>query len=161
MITKPAENPWETDTNGAPQTQPPPEDRLGPPPPVGLPEDRATPALRRHGLSWVLMIAIAAGAWFSRQQWLPWVASILPKAAAPTAKADRPIPVRTAVVQRRDIPLFINGLGTVTSFKTVTIRSRVDGEVLKVAFDEGQMVREGDLLAEIDPRLFKAQLQQA
>lgn len=57
--------------------------------------------------------------------------------------------------------LYLNGLGTVTAFKTVTLRSRVDGELVKVAFSEGQMVREGDLLAEIDPRPFEAQLAQA
>ena len=109
-----------------------------------------------------MIVAVAAGAWFSRERWLPLVQSIFPKAnAAATKKEDRPIPVRTAVVQQRDMPVFIKGLGTVTAFKTVTLRSRVDGELVKVAFTEGQIVREGDLLAEIDPRPFKAQLQQA
>jgi multidrug efflux system membrane fusion protein len=59
------------------------------------------------------------------------------------------------------MPLYLNGLGTVTAFKTVTLHSRVDGELIKVAFTEGQMVREGDLLVQIDPRPFEVQLGQA
>jgi len=161
MITKPAETPFETDENEAVPTRPPQEDRRSAPVHGNPSKDRPAPGRKRHGWSWFLIVAIGVGLWFSRQQWLPWVAAAFPKAATATGKPDRPIPVRTAAVQRRDIPLFINGLGTVTSFKTVTIRSRVDGEMMKVAFTEGQMVREGDLLAEIDPRLFNAQLQQA
>jgi membrane fusion protein, multidrug efflux system len=57
--------------------------------------------------------------------------------------------------------LFLNGLGTATAFKTVTVRSRVEGELLKVHFTEGQKVREGELLAEIDPRAFEVQRDQA
>lgn len=73
----------------------------------------------------------------------------------------RVVPVVTAIVAQKDMDVFINGLGTVTAFKTVTIRSRVEGELINVAFTEGQMVKEGDLLAEIDRRPFDVQLQQA
>jgi multidrug efflux system membrane fusion protein len=67
----------------------------------------------------------------------------------------------TAPVRQEDVDLYLNGLGTVTSFKTVTVRSRVDGELVKIAFTEGQMVRHGDLLAEIDSRPYRVQLQEA
>jgi multidrug efflux system membrane fusion protein len=74
---------------------------------------------------------------------------------------DAPIVVAVETSSEGDFPIFLNGLGTVTALKTVTIHSRVDGELIKVAFTEGQMLKQGDLLAEIDPRPFQAQLQQA
>jgi len=81
------------------------------------------------------------------------------KAAAPaTARA---IPVVASTARTGDLPIYLDALGTVTAFNTVTIRTRVDGELVKVAFSEGQVVKEGDLLAEIDPRPFEVQLPQA
>jgi multidrug efflux system membrane fusion protein len=73
----------------------------------------------------------------------------------------RPIPVSTATVGRGDLKIFLSGLGTVTPVANVLVRSRVDGELLRVHFKEGQTVRAGDLLAEIDPRAFQVQLTQA
>ena len=75
--------------------------------------------------------------------------------------ADLPIPVSIAKAVQGDFPVYLTGLGTVTPLHTVMVRSRVDGELIKVAYTEGQMVKQGDLLAEIDPRPFKIQLQQA
>lgn len=74
---------------------------------------------------------------------------------------NRPIPVSTATVARGDLKIFLSGLGTVTPVANVLVRSRVDGELLRVHFKEGQTVRAGDLLAEIDPRAFQVQLTQA
>jgi multidrug efflux system membrane fusion protein len=74
---------------------------------------------------------------------------------------DKPVVVSVETSSKGDFPIYLNGLGTVTSLKTVTVHSRVDGELKRVAFTEGQYVKEGDLLAEIDPRPFQAQLQQA
>ena len=72
----------------------------------------------------------------------------------------RPVPVVAAAARTGDVNVYLSALGTATPLKTVTVRSRVDGELVKVLFKEGQVVREGDLLAEIDPRPYQAQLAQ-
>jgi multidrug efflux pump subunit AcrA (membrane-fusion protein) len=69
-----------------------------------------------------------------------------------------PIPVTVAKVVKGDFPVFLNGLGTVQPYDTVTVRSRVDGEVTTVSFRQGQMVKEGDVLVQIDPRPYQAAL---
>lgn len=74
---------------------------------------------------------------------------------------DGPIPVALGDVARRDVPIYLDGLGTVQAFNTVTVRPQVSGQLVSVAFKEGQEVKAGDLLAQIDPRSFEAQLQQA
>ncbi len=72
-----------------------------------------------------------------------------------------PIPVSVAQAETADFPVYLNGLGTVQPYETVTVHSRVDGELTKVVFKQGQMVNEGDLLAQIDPRPYQAALDQA
>lgn len=82
--------------------------------------------------------------------------------AAPKAKvADAPIPVSLGVADQRDLPIWLQTIGTVQALNTVNIKVRVDGELQQLHFQEGQMVKAGSLLAEIDPRPYAAQLMQA
>lgn len=74
---------------------------------------------------------------------------------------NRPVPVAAAPVQRRDVPVYLDGLGSVVAYKTVTVRSQVDGRLDKVLFREGQAVKRGEVLAQVDPRPFQVLLQQA
>src|SRR5256885_6538286 len=80
---------------------------------------------------------------------------------AAAAAVPRATPVVTAVTRAGDLPVSITALGSVTALNTVTVRSRVDGQLLKTLFSEGQLVRQGELLAEIDPSPFQAQVTQA
>jgi membrane fusion protein, multidrug efflux system len=94
----------------------------------------------------VLVIAVALAAWH-------WLGSKPPPAKAPPA-----IAVDIATVQRADVPVYLEGLGTVQAFYTVTVTARVDGQIDKVAFREGQDVKKGALLVQIDPRPYQAAL---
>jgi multidrug efflux system membrane fusion protein len=82
-------------------------------------------------------------------------------AASKQSKALPAVPVTAEVVTTSDFPVYLNGLGTVQPYDTVTVRSRVDGQVTNVAFHQGQMVKQGDLLVQIDPRPYQAALEQA
>jgi len=99
----------------------------------------------------VLAVATAVGAGLARK----------PAAAAGGKPAARPVAVDTAAVTRADVPIYLQGLGTVQAFYTVTVTARVDGELERIGFTEGQTVHKGDLLAEIDPRPNRAVLAQA
>jgi membrane fusion protein, multidrug efflux system len=76
----------------------------------------------------------------------------------PPPKTPPAIPVDIATVQKADVPVYLEGLGTVQAFYTVTVTARVDGQIDKVAFREGQDVKKGDLLVQIDPRPYQAAL---
>lgn len=115
---------------------------------------------KRHGRKalWVLiglLIVLAYPAW----HFLPAHGTVTPEAGPPNRTPA--VPVTTQVVQQSDFPVYLNGLGTVQPYDTVTVRSRVDGQVIKVAFRQGQMVKAGDLLVQIDPRPYQAALDQA
>jgi len=75
--------------------------------------------------------------------------------------ANSPVPVKTAQVEKADFPVYLIGLGNVQGFNTVVVRTRVDGQINKIAFAEGQFVKQDDILAEIDPRPFRAAFDQA
>jgi multidrug efflux system membrane fusion protein len=142
----------------APKTHPAEASRIPPLPPA-QPQHRRP---LRTALRWLVFAVLAAAAWYFQPYWRPWVASHLSGgAAAPARPPARPVPVTTAVTERKDLPVYLTGLGTVTALNTVTVRSRVDGELVNVAYTEGQRVRRGDLLAEIDPRPYQALLDEA
>lgn len=84
-----------------------------------------------------------------------------PEGIASAVEAPQPIPVVAATVERTDAPLVLTGLGTVAPLNTATVRSQITGLVTSVDFQEGQFVKKGDLLAQIDPRTYQAQLDQA
>jgi membrane fusion protein, multidrug efflux system len=129
----------------------------------------AARASKSHWWLWVLVIAgVVVGIWYFRGSRIPSEASD-PSAPATSGRGrggaggmgNFVVPVVVAAAQRGDLPVYFNGLGTVTAFNTVTVRSRVDGQIVNVAFKEGQFVHEGDLLVQIDPRPFQVQLEQA
>jgi multidrug efflux system membrane fusion protein len=127
----------------------------------------AEPAKSRWWL-WVLVLGlVASGVWYYRGT---HSSSEAGSNAAPGSYGKGgpgafgmmgPVPVVVATAQKGDLPVYLIGLGSVTAFNTVTIRSRVDGQIVKVNFTEGQFVHEGDALIEIDPRPFQVMLEQA
>ncbi len=111
----------------------------------------------------LLLLAVAAIAWgvlrpSAKQSGPGGRTGGRPPAAA---MANMPVPVRIATAAQQDIDIFLRSLGTVTAYNTVTVRSRVSGELVDVAFQEGQQVKAGDLLAQVDPRAFQVALDQA
>ena len=114
---------------------------------------------RTAGWRWfaLLGLIVIAAAFFARGAGQQNPAA--KKEAGPFENA--PISVAVAQAKHGNLPIYLEGLGTVTPLHTVTVRSRVDGELVRVAFTEGKTVHQGDLLAEIDPRPFQVQVQQA
>ena len=121
--------------------------------------NRLSPRSRRIIYGAIVLI-VAAGVWFfsrpraKMNRWGPnpsWAGT-----------GDEPaMPVRVVVAERRDLPVHLKAIGTVMPLNTVTVRSRVDGQLLRVTFEEGQRVEKGVLLAEIDPEPYRIQLAQA
>ncbi len=129
------------------------------------------PAHKRRRLwPWVLLIALTGGLYLFHARWSRASAQTSSDNASSgrgggTGAANggaRSVPVQSATARRGDVNVYLSGLiGTVTALNTVTVHTRVDGQLVTVAFREGQMVHQGDLLAEIDPRPFQVQLEQA
>jgi len=114
--------------------------------------------LRRHPYalgSIALLIVMVGGGFLALSG--PWRSTAGAQGGVP---APPRVPVVAAPARARDVGVYLNGLGSVTPLNTVTVRSRVDGELIAVRFQEGQIVSSGALLAEIDPRPFEAQLTQ-
>jgi multidrug efflux system membrane fusion protein len=114
---------------------------------------------KSRAIGWVLLVAaIGAAGYFG---WDRFQGAGAAKNAQQSAAPKPAVPVTIGPVQKADFPVYLTGLGTVQGFNTVQVRTRVDGQIDKVAFKEGQIVKEGDLLVEIDPRPYQAALDQA
>jgi multidrug efflux system membrane fusion protein len=127
--------------------------------PPGSPPHALLPAHRRKIWPWLLAAAaVAIGAYLllSRGSGAQSQAAAKAKAAA-----NAPVPVVAAAARIGDIDVYFSGLGSVTALNTAVVKSRVDGQLMRVNFREGQAVRAGELLAELDPRPFRVQLMQA
>ena len=111
-------------------------------------------------IRWVLLIAaIGLAGYFGWQKFgAAGTAVANAQKRAPTSPA---VQVKIAPVEKADFPVYLTGLGTVQGFNTVVVRTRVDGEINRIGFKEGQFVKQGDMLVEIDPRPFQAVLDQA
>src|SRR5689334_21662521 len=111
-------------------------------------------------IGWIVAIAVVGGAGY--YGWQHHQENVQKADNAQKAAARKPaIPVSISPVEKTDFPVYLTGLGTVQAYNMVVVRTRVDGQIDKIAFKEGQMVKQGDLLAEIDPRPFQASLDQA
>ena len=143
---------------------------MGPNPPGERPLG-GDPKSKGHRWLWIVALAIliAIGFWYFRGSRTSTEAQ---GPGAPAGAGKGPgrqgagaggfvVPVVVATAQRGDLPVYFNGLGTVTAFNTVTVRSRVDGQITKINFQEGQFVREGQDLLDIDSRPYQVQLEQA
>ena len=119
----------------------------------------ASPFSRRTFAWVVVLVLVGSGGW-----WWTTDRSAPPQAAMPRGGPGGmvpPVPVKIDPARLQDLDIYLRGLGTVTAFATVTVRSRVQGELVNVHFKEGDRVKAGDLLAQIDPRSFQVALDQA
>lgn len=129
--------------------------------------------MRRAVVSLVLLATVAAGLWWKREEaarfageHAPFLSPYLPGAgghgsAPPSRPVAAGIPVVTAIVERRSLPVTVDAVGTVQSITSIAIKPRIDSQISSIAVKEGALVKEGDLLFRLDDRATKAQLAQA
>jgi multidrug efflux system membrane fusion protein len=113
--------------------------------------------VRKIGVLVVVALVIGAAVWKIKRN----TADQEAENARMESMGDRPTPVLTSAVERKSMPVYLTALGTVTAYNTVTIKTRVDGQLMRVAVREGQAVKEGQLLMEIDPAPYQAAVAQA
>jgi multidrug efflux system membrane fusion protein len=109
----------------------------------------------------LLVVFLAGGFFVWRSTHKPQTTAAAGRGRGGNGDANARVPVSVTPAQRRDLPVYLDGLGSVEAFNTVTLKSRVDGQMMQVNFTEGQEVRKGDLLAIIDPRPYEVALAQA
>ena len=112
---------------------------------------------RRRYRAWIILAVVAAGVVWYLATHRPAEES----AASGRTGSGGPVPITPGVVEQKDVPIYLTGIGTVQAYNTVTVHSRVDGQIEKIAFNEGQDVKEGDPLAYIDPAPFQTAFDQA
>src|SRR5882757_2080450 len=102
----------------------------------------------------LLIAVLAVGGVLAVTHKFYFAQAVSPPAAAP------PVPVVGGVVAQHDVPIYLDGVGTVIAYNTVLVRSQIQGQLVSINFTEGQTVKTGDLLAQIDPRPYQAQIDQ-
>ena len=130
------------------------------------PPENSGPPQKSHGLAWFFVILVIAGGafayyWHTRSKPAAADAEQTGRGRGRGAGAGGPASVGVVSVVKQDVPFYLTGLGSVTAFNTVTVHSRVDGQLMKVYFTEGQFVHAGDALADLDPRPYQVALAQA
>jgi multidrug efflux system membrane fusion protein len=138
----------------APQAKlPAPEPRAALP----APEEQHGSGARKWIVVLVILLVVGAAVWKIHSNTVATNQAAQKMAAA----GDRPVPVQVVAVQQKTMPIYLTALGTVTAYNTVTIKTRVDGQLMRVNVREGQAVKQGQLLVEIDPAPYQAALAQA
>jgi multidrug efflux system membrane fusion protein len=130
--------------------------------PVNAPaEEPPQPAKQRRSWPWIVIVVLVCAAGTAGYWAWSRGTEALPTGPMAQLLQARAVPVIASTARRGDLDLYVDGLGNVSAFNTVTVRPRVDGQLVNVAYTEGQHVKEGDLLVEIDPRPFQATVAQA
>src|SRR5882762_5861548 len=117
---------------------------------------RVASRARRRTVSITITLLILGGLGY-----IAWIAMQQKQAANRNARPDLPVPVLAAIPRVQDVPVYLDAVGAVRALNNVLVRSQVDGKLIAVNFTEGQDVKKGDVLGEIDPVLYKAQFDQA